>query len=110
MCSHDTCAICFERATVNPGLSGKRVGHLKRTGRYPKNPADRLKCGHVFHLKCIDGWFMKEHTTADGEEEAPKCPMCRVPIKFSNKNGAINWRKYLQKEMKNWNWKKSRRS
>lgn len=101
MCGHDTCAICFEHATVNTGLTGKRLGHYKRKGKFPKNPTDKLKCGHVFHIKCIKSWFFKQHTNGEGEDVYPQCPMCRKPIKFSNKNGAITWRLHREKELKN---------
>jgi len=76
---------------------------MKARGKFKsKNQADRLKCGHVFHLACIDSWFMKSHSTSEGDSDAPPCPMCRAPIKFSNKNGVVNWRKYRVKIWKEW--------
>ena len=44
-----TCAICLEDITESPKT---------------------LKCGHVYHTKCIKEWKIKSMT----------CPMCRVRI------------------------------
>jgi hypothetical protein len=48
----DTCAICIESF---------KLGQFHR----------KLKCNHCFHKKCIDTWFMKNHS---------ECPMCRAQI------------------------------
>lgn len=46
--TNETCPICYEE--VGSG--------------------SQLKCGHMFHEKCIGTWFMKKTT----------CPMCRYDV------------------------------
>ena len=48
----EKCVICLEKYKVN---------EYKR----------ELKCGHVFHKKCIDKWFKK---CCDNKS----CPLCRI--------------------------------
>jgi len=55
---------------------------------------EKLKCGHVFHLKCIKNWFMGQRDSSE------KCPMCRHKIKFSNKFGSTNRKIYKEKTVK----------
>ena len=47
-----TCPICID---------------LFKEGEYYRN----LDCSHVFHKRCIDRWFIKDHS---------ECPMCRKTI------------------------------
>lgn len=95
MCSRTNCAICLE--SVHDGLypiSQNFFKQLKLTGKYKdsKNAwPEKLKCGHVFHLKCIKKWFMYETDSSE------KCPLCRKQIKFSNKFGATSRRIYTEK-------------
>lgn len=49
----EKCVICLEKYKVN---------EYKR----------ELKCGHVFHKKCIDKWFKK--SCCDNKS----CPLCRI--------------------------------
>lgn len=49
--SNDECLICLD--------------HFKKNQGYRK-----LKCGHLFHKKCIDKWFTKNST----------CPTCRTDV------------------------------
>jgi hypothetical protein len=50
--SDKTCSIC---------LDDYCLGEYKKT----------LKCSHIFHKKCIDRWFKKDHL---------ECPLCREKI------------------------------
>lgn len=51
--ANDRCIICFE--------------HM--------HTAKRINCGHLFHLKCLRGYFQANST--------PKCPTCLAPIEQS---------------------------
>ena len=98
MCSRTNCAICL--GSVHDGhypISQNFFKQLKLSGKYKdskKTWPERLKCGHVFHLKCIKNWFMGERDSSE------KCPMCREKIKFSNKFGATSRRIYTEKTKK----------
>ena len=98
MCSTTNCAICFE--SVHNGhypISQRFFKQLKLTGKYKKSKntwPEKLKCGHVFHLKCIKDWFMGQR------DRSENCPMCREKIKFSNKFGITNKRIYTEKTKK----------
>jgi len=50
----DTCSICLEDVTS-------------------KGSSKKLKCGHMFHNKCVSHWLNSEN------ENAHCCPMCRKP-------------------------------
>jgi len=51
--ANDRCIICFEQMQT----------------------AKRINCGHLFHLKCLRGYFQANST--------PKCPTCLAPIEQS---------------------------
>lgn len=53
----ENCCLCLESYTP---------GEYKRV----------LTCGHIFHKKCIDQWFLKDKT----ELEDCTCPLCRAPL------------------------------
>lgn len=36
-----------------------------------------LKCGHRYHLECVDRWFLSSSTDYSRE---PACPMCNASI------------------------------
>lgn len=42
--------------------------------------AKKLKCGHVFHLRCVKGWIEKKSS----------CPACRSTNVLDNDNPALN--------------------
>ena len=52
--NNDCCPICLDEF---------KVGTYKRG----------LKCGHVYHKKCIDKWFKR----MEQEQHEKKCPVCR---------------------------------
>ncbi|GAA0165698.1 hypothetical protein LIER_40044 [Lithospermum erythrorhizon] len=37
------------------------------------------KCGHTFHLSCIDLWLKRQST----------CPICRLPVQDSTENEPV---------------------
>ncbi|XP_042444575.1 probable E3 ubiquitin-protein ligase XERICO [Zingiber officinale] len=41
-------------------------------GRFePESVVNRLACGHVFHMACLETWFEYHHAT---------CPLCRAHV------------------------------
>jgi len=56
---HDTCAICHEAFSTS-------VPDICRV----------LDCGHVFHARCVDIWFIK----------ATFCPLCKSDLKLTYRN------------------------
>ena len=52
------CSICFEDYAS---------GDLKRL----------LRCGHFFHLECIDRWFL---SSASDQSRRAACPLCNTPL------------------------------
>tara|TARA_B100000925_G_C21978554_1_gene461240 strand:- start:401 stop:1186 length:786 start_codon:yes stop_codon:yes gene_type:complete len=75
------------------GLSMKKWALYKRAGKVnPDKQVEKLKCGHVFHAKCIKQWFLKIDSDSSGN-----CPMCRAKISFSNQRGLLNRSMYLKK-------------
>ena len=63
----ETCAICLEDTTY--------VKLYKRVVK-PNGGVDccKLKCGHVFHRKCIKKWYAVCHDSG--------CPCCRQRVQF----------------------------
>ncbi|KAI5806150.1 hypothetical protein EDC01DRAFT_638850 [Geopyxis carbonaria] len=44
----------------------------------------KLPCGHMFHLRCLEGWKKKRNT----------CPMCRTAMPSLQTTGRLaRWRK-----------------
>ena len=94
MCLKDTCVICLEDAEFKR-LSPSRalaVQKMRNNANLPQM-GERLKCGHIFHRKCILPWFLNLDS-----ENSYNCPMCRGEIVFSNNlgmtNGSLFNRKY----------------
>jgi hypothetical protein len=94
MCLKDTCVICLENAEFKR-LSPSRalaVQKIRNNANLPEM-GERLKCGHIFHRKCILPWFLNLES-----ENSYNCPMCRGEIVFSNNlgmtNGSLFNRKY----------------
>ena len=70
------CPICME--PLFPKTSN--IMRLKKkvlVKRGEKLPITKLKCGHMYHNKCIKDWFNKIEV-----ESSTKCPMCRENIRF----------------------------
>ena len=60
----DTCAICLDEVFTKAG-------------------SKRLKCGHVFHGKCIMEWFNS------GNENSHCCATCRAPWRAARKDHKV---------------------
>lgn len=89
------CSICLGGVCFGDFNTSKpnalRCKHLK--GRKVGNIGERLKCGHMYHRKCILPWFLNIEN-----EMSETCPMCRQDIRFSNRNEMLNWRLFSQKQ------------
>ena len=51
---------------------------------YPYQQIADLSCGHVFHTRCFLNW------ATSGNENASKCPHCRVDIPFKRITHLVN--------------------
>lgn len=94
MCVRDTCVICLEGAQFKRLSPSKALAIQKiRNNANLPQMGERLKCGHIFHRKCILPWFLNLDS-----ENSYNCPMCRGEIVFSNNlgmtNGSLFNRKY----------------
>ena len=70
------CPICME--PLFPKTSNiMRLKKKVAVKRGEKLPITKLKCGHMYHNKCIKDWFKKTEV-----ESSTKCPMCRDTIRF----------------------------
>ena len=87
ICLGDVCFGDFNTSKPN----ALRRKHQK--GRKIGNIGERLKCGHMYHRKCIEPWFLNIEN-----EMSETCPMCRQDIRFSNRNEMLNWRLFSQKQ------------
>lgn len=70
------CAICIE-PLFPENTSILRLKNKVLVKRGERLPITKLKCGHVFHNKCIKKWFKNIEI-----ESSTKCPMCRDNIRF----------------------------
>jgi hypothetical protein len=86
MCGSDTCVICLSNAKFKR-LSPSRALAIQKIRNNANLPemGERLKCGHIFHRKCILPWFLNLDS-----ENSYNCPMCRGDIVFSNNLGMRN--------------------
>ena len=86
MCCADTCVICLSDAKFKR-LSPSRALAIQKIRNKANLPqmGERLKCGHIFHRKCILPWFLNLDS-----ENSYNCPMCRGEIVFSNNLGMRN--------------------
>ena len=71
------CPICIEPLFTNTDPKIMRLKKKVLVKRGEKLPITKLKCGHMFHNKCIKEWFIKTEI-----ESSTKCPMCRENIRF----------------------------
>lgn len=70
------CPICMEHLFPKTS-STMRLKKKVLVKRGEKLPITKLKCGHIYHNKCIKDWFKKIEV-----ESSTKCPMCRENIRF----------------------------
>ena len=61
--SNDSCIICFEEYNA-----GDPIRVLP-------------KCGHEFHVECIDQWAYTCASSANRHKQNPSCPLCKVALK-----------------------------
>ena len=61
--SNDSCIICFEEYNA-----GDPIRVLP-------------KCGHEFHVECIDQWAYTCASSANRHQQNPSCPLCKVALK-----------------------------
>ena len=86
MCLKDTCVICLEDAKFKRLGPSRALAIQKiRNNAHLPDMGERLKCGHIFHRKCILPWFLNLES-----ENSYNCPMCRGEIVFSNNLGMRN--------------------
>jgi hypothetical protein len=61
--SHESCIICFEEYNA-----GDPIRVLP-------------KCGHEFHVECVDQWAYTCASSANRYKQNPSCPLCKVALK-----------------------------
>ena len=59
----DSCIICFEEYNL-----GDPIRVLP-------------KCGHEFHVECVDQWAYTYASSANRRNQQPSCPLCKVALK-----------------------------
>ena len=59
----DSCIICFEEYNA-----GDPIRVLP-------------KCGHEFHVECVDQWAYTYASSANRRNQQPSCPLCKVALK-----------------------------
>ena len=88
MCVTENCVICLNPAKFKRLYGGSKalaVQKIKNKDGIQKM-GERLKCGHIYHRKCILSWFLNLDS-----ENSYNCPLCRGEIQFSNNMGMMNW-------------------
>jgi len=88
MCVTENCVICLNPAKfkrLNGASKALAIQKMKNKDGIQKM-GERLKCGHIYHRKCILSWFMNLDS-----ENSYNCPLCRGEIQFSNNMGMMNW-------------------
>ena len=88
MCVTENCVICLNPAKfkrLNGASKALAVQKMKNKDGI-QNMGERLKCGHIYHRKCIMSWFLNLDS-----ENSYNCPLCRGEIQFSNNMGMMNW-------------------
>ena len=71
-----SCAICLEETTYVK--CEKRIVKPK----YSNPKTVQLKCGHVFHQKCIKKWYASKPPWESETKIGNDCPCCRQSIRF----------------------------
>jgi hypothetical protein len=88
------CSICLGDVCFGDFNTSKpnALRRKQEKGRKIGNIGERLKCGHMYHRKCILPWFLNTEN-----EMSETCPMCRQDIRFSNRNEMLTWRLFSKK-------------
>lgn len=88
------CSICLGDVCFGDFSTSKTNAMRRKNqkGRKIGNIGERLKCGHMYHRKCILPWFLNTENEMSGT-----CPMCRQDIRFSNRNEMQNWLLFSKK-------------
>ncbi|GLI64100.1 hypothetical protein VaNZ11_007273 [Volvox africanus] len=69
--SAHSCGICCEEYAAAPGVGGPGWNVEE-----PQQVLRVLRCGHRFHVECVDRWFM----SSTEYSRQPACPLCNTPL------------------------------
>ncbi|GIL45600.1 hypothetical protein Vafri_2806 [Volvox africanus] len=69
--SAHSCSICCEEYAAAPAARGPG-----KNVEEPQQVLRVLRCGHRFHVECVDRWFM---SSVDYSRQ-PACPLCNAPL------------------------------
>src|SRR5690606_26466502 len=70
---NDTCSICLENNKI---------------------PMMKTKCGHLFHIQCIEKWMLSNRSNC--------CPNCRGSLSFGNRKKSNHRKKSIYRKRYNY--------